>query len=200
MESFAREAAKIIRFNWWYRGRSEQSRSASESAVIMSCRSRSTHSKDADENIRLKYRYLDLRNPEVKSKIVLRSKIVADLRQSMTAHDFMGNHYPRSWPVLHRREREIIWCPEIILKILCTSAGTAAVQTASDGFWIWPLFPDRPGVSVMRMPELTVLRESSTSWIWRWLSQARWCTGALKMLPPIFSKIRHLQWGFQAAI
>ena len=47
------------------------------------------HSKDADENIRLKYRYLDLRNPEVKSKIVLRSKIVADLRQSMTAHDFM---------------------------------------------------------------------------------------------------------------
>ena len=47
------------------------------------------HSKDADENIRLKYRYLDLRNPEVKGKIVLRSKIVADLRQSMTAHDFM---------------------------------------------------------------------------------------------------------------
>ena len=46
------------------------------------------NSQTKDE-IRLKYRYLDLRNPEVKSKIVLRSKIVADLRQSMTAHDFM---------------------------------------------------------------------------------------------------------------
>ena len=46
-------------------------------------------SKDADENMRLKYRYLDLRNPEVKSKIVLRSQIVSELRQRMTEHGFM---------------------------------------------------------------------------------------------------------------
>ena len=46
-------------------------------------------SKDADENTRLKYRYLDLRNPEVKSKIVLRSQIVAELRQKMNALGFM---------------------------------------------------------------------------------------------------------------
>ena len=46
-------------------------------------------SRDADEAQRLKYRYLDLRNPEVKNNIVLRCNVVAALRQAMTAHGFL---------------------------------------------------------------------------------------------------------------
>ncbi len=40
-------------------------------------------SRDADETQRLRYRYLDLRNPAVKKNIVLRSQVVSALRRAM---------------------------------------------------------------------------------------------------------------------
>ena len=46
-------------------------------------------SREADETLRLKHRYLDLRNPEVKSNIVLRCNVVSAIRQAMTDHGFL---------------------------------------------------------------------------------------------------------------
>ena len=48
-----------------------------------------SHSLDANEDTRLKYRFLDLRNSEVRNKIVLRSQIISDLRKLMIDKGFL---------------------------------------------------------------------------------------------------------------
>ncbi|MBQ2405117.1 MAG: aspartate--tRNA ligase [Lachnospiraceae bacterium] len=51
-------------------------------------------SKETREDVRLKYRYLDLRNAKVKENIIFRSKVISFLRQKMTDMGFMEIQTP----------------------------------------------------------------------------------------------------------
>ena len=51
-------------------------------------------SKEIREDVRLKYRYLDLRNQKVKDNIIFRSKVISFLRQKMTDMGFLEIQTP----------------------------------------------------------------------------------------------------------
>ena len=51
-------------------------------------------SKEIREDLRLKYRFLDLRNPKVMSNMIFRSNVIAFLRQKMTGLGFMEVQTP----------------------------------------------------------------------------------------------------------
>ena len=88
------------------------------------------------EDVRLKYRYLDLRNQKVKDNIIFRSKVISYLREKMTSMGFLELQTPilcASSPEGARLYRTI---QKIQGKILCTATGTTAVQAASDGIRI----------------------------------------------------------------
>ena len=51
-------------------------------------------SKDVKEDIRLRYRYLDLRNEKVHENIVFRSKVISHLREKMSSMGFLEIQTP----------------------------------------------------------------------------------------------------------
>ena len=51
-------------------------------------------SSDTNENIRLKYRFLDLRNPDLHNNIILRSKVIGHMRKLMEERGFLDIQTP----------------------------------------------------------------------------------------------------------
>ena len=97
------------------------------------------------EDIRLKYRFLDLRRERVHANIMLRNRVITSLRRRMTDQGFTEFQTPilgASSP--GRRARLSGPQPPASRQFLRAAAGSADVQAAADGGRVRSLFPDRP--------------------------------------------------------
>ena len=149
--------------------------------------------QDADESQRLKYRYLDLRNPQVKEKIALRSQVVSALRRAMEQQGFLEITTPiltasspegaRDYLVPARKHPGKFYAlpqaPQQFKQLLMTSGLTSTSRS--------------PPASGMRTPGATAPPGSSTSWIWRWpLPGRRTCSPSSSRCCPPSSPVRRV--------
>ena len=99
---------------------------------------------DYPEDIRLNYRYLDLRRERLHANIMLRSKVIASIRRRMIEQGFTEFQTPILTASLARRRARLSGAePGPPGQILRAPAGAADVQAVDHGRRLRPLFPDR---------------------------------------------------------
>ena len=121
--------------------------------------------QDYPEEIRLKYRYLDLRREKLHANIMLRSAVIASLRRRMV--DAGLHRVPDADPdrLDRPRARATTWCRSRRPsgQVLRAAAGAADVQAAADGRRASTAISRSRPASATRTPAPTARRASSTS-------------------------------------
>ena len=86
------------------------------------------NSRDVREDLRLEYRYLDLRNPKCRDNIILRAKVIQFLRNEMIKRGFLEVQTPILTSSSPEGARDYLVPSRIYpRKIVCTSTSTSTI-------------------------------------------------------------------------
>ena len=99
---------------------------------------------DINEDLRLTYRYLDLRREKVHANIMLRAKVIESLRRRMVGQGFTEFQTPILTASSPEGARDFLVPSRLNGQVLRAAPGPAAVQAAADDGGLRSLLPDCP--------------------------------------------------------
>jgi aspartyl-tRNA synthetase len=109
--------------------------------------------EEVEENLRLHYRYLDLRRERMRRNMVLRHKMVKFIRDYLDGLDFVEIETPILFQDDAGRSARLPGAfPSPSGRVLCATTVAPATKTDADGRWLRPLFPDCALLSRRRFP------------------------------------------------
>lgn len=92
--------------------------------------------QEVREDLRLQYRYLDLRNEKLRNNLILRAKVLQYLRMQMIEQGFLEVQTPILTSSSPEGARDYLVPSRVhARKILCSSTSSTTIQTTVDGFW-----------------------------------------------------------------
>ena len=95
------------------------------------------------EDVRLRYRFMDLRRPEMQQNLIARAKITSSIRRYLDEQGFLDIETPILTRATPEGARDYLVPSRTQPGAFCIAPVPPAVQAVADGLWVRSLLPNR---------------------------------------------------------